>query len=226
MTLILSKNKIIFVHVPKTGGESITDSLLQYAGLRQKLWYSNSFSTKLLRKTIYEIEKILPERLNPDFASRRWVTGYKKHEKSIDIQKKLGHSYCMYYSFAVIRNPYTHWISFYNYIKKCPSHPYNQYANQSQNSLLDIIQLKKPHGLQTPFVTDARGNSNVSKLFRFEDVFSKSILSLPGWNSPIKIRHLNSNSTKPIGQHSPGEYSISDSIKAYLDNDYQLWSNL
>jgi Sulfotransferase family len=92
--IISHKHKFIFVHVPKTGGTSITFSLINHLG-----------------------PKDVVMGCLPPFEKLSWESkkngGLHKHSKAFEINNSMGKSFDDYYSFAFIRNPYDLIVSQY-----------------------------------------------------------------------------------------------------------------
>lgn len=99
MILSVSHN-FIFVHVPKTAGTAMTAALEPFGvtGTRT-LW------RRLLRR--------LPLREAPDRAY------FRKHETARDIERKMGPvAFGGFHRFTVVRNPFDHAVSHYEYLKE------------------------------------------------------------------------------------------------------------
>ena len=100
---ILHDLKAIFIHIPKTGGTSIEETLIEEAGSRDwkikdnKNWYGNIESPSNLYSTKYCYEL--------DHSTLRYMkNNCQFYEQS-------------YFKFAFVRNPYARLVSEYNHCK-------------------------------------------------------------------------------------------------------------
>ena len=121
MTVINNKHKFIFVHVPKNAGTSITNLLA-------------SFSTPI------DIEiggTQMGELLQPEYIKRY---GISKHSTSFALETVLGEVWNNYFKFAIVRNPFSRFISAYNFLRKWNSGNINFHNKLlSYNDINDFI---------------------------------------------------------------------------------------
>ncbi|MEO1701532.1 MAG: hypothetical protein AAFR71_05710 [Pseudomonadota bacterium] len=89
MTCISHRHRFAHVHIYKAGGTAVTDLLLPYARLRERM-----ATHRLGRKVFYAVN-IAQERLSrrhvPKGASS-WYMGMDKHAKLADVVSYLGAS--------------------------------------------------------------------------------------------------------------------------------------
>jgi len=104
---ISSKDKIIFIHIPKTGGTSIVNSLASNMP-HGKILPETSRFPKLKRKLYKQIFNHKP---------------FKKHEFALDVKKAIGYHYNHFFSFAVVRNPWDWVASYFHFIKFAETSP-------------------------------------------------------------------------------------------------------
>ena len=93
--MIFKKNKVIFLHYPKTGGNSIQDALRSYSD-------DQIISRKAHQDGIERFELRNTEHKN-----------LKKHSTIQDYYNAIGEDLFAYKVFIIIRNPYDRMVSFY-----------------------------------------------------------------------------------------------------------------
>lgn len=160
--MILPKEKIIFIHIPKTGGSAIEYALL--ASQRILL------DEKEVRQSVFanlseaQLKEYLIDNLT-DKAQHMTASWYKQRVPDYDS----------YYKFAVVRNPYDRFVSEYYWQKsldggaKLKHHKLTVDMLRNRNK----IHYKK----QIDFITDEDGNIIVDDVFRFEN-FQSIVASL------------------------------------------------
>ena len=171
--MILSQShNFIFVHVPKTAGTAMTSALEPFG-----VYPPRTICKSLLRR--------LPIKESPDSVYLR------KHETAAGVRRKLGEDvFDRYHRFAVVRNPYDHAVSHYEFMKqfRIPKIA-EKVANMSFSDYLryrmkppfwnDTFFARLPN--QAYFLTDTSGNLLVHRLLRFEtlaDDFDKLVTDL------------------------------------------------
>ena len=101
--MIDTKNKIIFIHIGKTGGSSITASLLSLQGIT----HTGKFFSRDLKEN--------------------YKAGHAHGSELKSYVESIGESWDDYYKFSIVRCPYTRLAShykFFNYDKKMKWHDY------------------------------------------------------------------------------------------------------
>lgn len=138
MKVLSKQNRFIFIHIPKTAGESISKALSQKSRMvkiySKSLNYNSSISS-LKSFTSYNLiknrftqaiesprqtgEKIFykfANWLNP--SCPQWLY-LDKHSTAQEIRKVLGEEkWNDCFTFAFIRNPYDQVVSFYHHLRK------------------------------------------------------------------------------------------------------------
>ena len=164
--------KAVFVHIPKTAGQSVEQVFLSYLGLDQQ-----SRAALLLReKTEHEQG---PPRLAHLTASEYTEFGYLNNEQ-----------FSEYFSFSFVRNPWSRVKSFYSYLKFDEKMPFEQFV---LDELLIQMQGDKYGWFLKPqvnYVLDENGSPLVDFVGRFEDLQSDfdiimQRLDLPKTELPI-----------------------------------------
>ena len=159
--IISTEHNFIFVHVPKTAGDSVTRALQPFARpLDRTLWKS--------------IRRRLPLKDNVETIYLR------KHDPASRAIARLGRDvWDSYRSFAIVRNPFDHAVSHYEFMKQFRiSSVANKVATMSFAESLDY-RMKPPFWNdtffarlpnQSFFLTDDLGAIAVDRLVRFEDL--------------------------------------------------------
>ena len=116
--MILDREKLIFIHIPKNAGTSIKKLLLNEEELK---------NPDLLR---YD-----------DLNGNIW-----KHRTIYDIKKDNNKEYNSYRKFAIIRNPYDRMVSWYSYMGGYFTNNdlLNTYKFNSKTNDYEIIETKRP----------------------------------------------------------------------------------
>lgn len=152
MLLSLEK-KFLYVHVPKTGGTSITSVL--------KPWCVEPEHSQWRRLLSH-----LPVREAPE---RAWL---RQHDKAAWVRHKLSPEvYDPLFSFAVVRNPYDFAVSYFHFLRKNKSSRRHVQA-QDWDFLAMLRYLDRKNRLvavdQTSWLADRSGTLIVDRILRFE----------------------------------------------------------
>lgn len=146
--MISAAHKTIFVHIPKTAGQSIERLFLDDLGLS---W--DARATLLLRPNSDPARG--PERLAHLFAEEYVSLGYVSAE-----------DYAASYKFAIVRDPFSRCVSEYNYryLKKRVS--FDAFLKKRFKS--SQSDAARHMDLQTTYVLDKAGRLLVDDIFHFE----------------------------------------------------------
>lgn len=157
--MISHKYKFIFFHVPKTGGTSIRNMLLQNLGNDiipfEKI---DGFSQWLKNKGIFHLPS---------------------HTNAAHFEQFIGDTiFKTYFKFAVVRNPFDRLISLYFYTKqseKDNSNPKSKFAQNIINSKSfgEWIRSGQLGMTQTSYVTSPSGKIIVDYIAKQEDLNSE-----------------------------------------------------
>lgn len=175
--MISHKHKAIFVHVPKTAGQSIEHYFLQENNLT------------LENKDQLLIDQRLVEDRGSVNMAHLTAAEYKEFNLLTDQQ------WDEYYSFAFTRNPWARMVSFYKYMRYYQVMTFDNFLlNQ-----LDVIWENEYWFLrpQHEFILDREGNQLVDYIGKFEnlqDDFNKIARKLDIKNKTLPIV----NKSKPI----------------------------
>lgn len=158
--LLSTDHKFIFVHIPKTAGSALHNALLPYATLPRRT---------LLRSALRRLPLV----------EDATTAHFRIHDTAKKIRTKLSNEvWDQYYSFAVVRNPFDHAISHYEYMKQYrnkniaeefENFSFEEYLNHrlSPRNIFDRIFAKMPN--QSYFVTE-NGKILVNKIFKYENL--------------------------------------------------------
>lgn len=151
MPLCIDYN-LLFIHIPKTGGQSIEKALGVYGPSVEKIWGDITLDGK---------------------------TKSGQHLSLVDIEKYIGHDkFSTYTKIAVCRNPYTRFVSEFHWRKMHFERDLtvdillNRIENVVHNK--DYYDIKKcrfgDHFIpQSEFIFDSDGIMVIDHLFRFEN---------------------------------------------------------
>ena len=157
--IISEQYNFIFVHIPKTAGLSVTDAFGKYGRPRGRtIWRS--------------ISRRLPFHESPAIAH------FRVHEPASKMISKLSRPvFDRFISFSVIRNPFDHAVSHYEYMKqfrikstadKVGLMSFQEYLEYRMRKPFwnDTIFARMPD--QAYYLTDTSGKLAVKRLIRFE----------------------------------------------------------
>ena len=201
--IISHTHRAIFVHIPKTAGTSIT-ALVEPA-LR--------WNDLVLGGTAFG------ERIQPAYQER---FGLSKHMRARDIRRVVGEEmWADYFSFAIVRHPYTRLVSFYNWKRGAVSRAaadsplwswpateaYVQTGSFSEFLRPEKFLTSRAGQPQADWVCDEDGQCIVDFVGRFEDLGTaidtiKTRLGLPADDLGV---HNPSESDRPPAELFQGE---------------------
>jgi hypothetical protein len=157
--IISTSHQFIFIHVPKTAGWSMMDTLQPYARTAK-------------RTILRSISRRLPFHESPENAH------FRVHEPASSMIAKLGRPvWDRFLTFAVVRDPFDHAVSHYEYLKqfRIPAIRH-KFAKLSFSDYLDdrhravfwnhTLFVRMPD--QAHFVVDGGGEIAVKRILRFE----------------------------------------------------------
>ena len=125
--LISTSHKFIFVHVPKSAGSSVTAVLRPYCLPKNRTIWRRLSSFLPMRENV---EKVY----------------FRQHETAVKIRAKLGPQvFDVFVSFAIVRNPFDHAVSLFEFLKKQTARNSGRVA--AELNFKEFMQLRsKPQG--------------------------------------------------------------------------------
>ena len=188
--LINWRKNYLFVHVPKTGGTSIT----------QLLKHDCNRAFLPLRLVGYALDTrlhTLPEPLFPLF-------GYPYHVAARDLRRQWGAPrYDALFSFAFVRNPWDMVISEYFYIQKKWDHPLKAKVRRL-GSFSRYLHWKLETGYhrnQSAWLTDAEGRIIVERIGRFKSYERDATEILQRIGRTETLLHRNATAKAPFREY-------------------------
>lgn len=214
--ILSTSHNFIFVHVPKTAGTALMTALAPYsANPRRTLWRS--------------IMRRLPVREAPGRAYLR------KHDPAARIIAKLGRDvYDGFHCFTVVRNPFDHAVSHFEFMKefriasvadKIAAMSFEQYLDYRAKHPFwnDTFFARQPD--QSWFLLDAEGRIAVDRIMRFETPGAdfatlKADLGLEG----AELRHINRTKAKSDKRPFQSYYDATtlDMVRSIYARDFDL----
>lgn len=173
---ICKKNKIIFVHIPRTGGTS----LLKFLNIERKKenLYSGYCHYSSILNQHYPLYKI-------------------KNYLNLTLDN-LNHSN-NYFKFSIVRNPYSRIISIYNFMREL-----NTNKGRTFNSFLDLVeQIYKTNNFSEHIYYQSLRNQwefllekpddkiDLDALFKFEKIKSSELFLQLKFNKENPLLHFN-----------------------------------
>jgi len=151
--LISDSHKFIFVHIRKTGGSSIRDTLVPLS----------------IPKPEDPISKIKSRFLKTENDYRKYA--FRNHD-GIRIAKKLvpDKIFQSYFKFAFVRNPHSRLVSEYEFIRRTPDHGRHSKVIRMDFEQYIMYQSKRFGAHQVNMLTDKNGVVLMDFIGKFENL--------------------------------------------------------
>ena len=193
MSIVISKkNKVIFFHLPKNAGTSISNLLLK----NESYYFSWVILSKILRR--------FSKKDNFFFDNfQKKIHFFRSHETVKSIQNKISSKiFDNYFKFAIVRNPYSRFVSRYNYTKLVTKNKNIKFSE----FVKEYVELGMITDKQYKFLLNNNGDIGVNKILKFENI-SKDINEIANRISvnPNKLYKMN--------------VSTHDNYKEYYDTE-------
>lgn len=175
--MISREHRTVFVHIPKTGGQSVETVFLRTLGLS---WAQRA--RLLLRAN--ENPKGAPARLAHLYAAEYVPLGYLTQD-----------DFDAFFKFAVVRNPWARVVSNYKYIFQNNPPSFELFVELvivQEGNISDTRQVEP----QVNYVCDARGKIIVDRIIRFENMaaeFAEVSLQIFGREEPLPSVNVSSD---------------------------------
>ena len=213
--IISPARNFIFVHIPKTAGLSVTDAFGKYGRPRG-------------RSTWRSITRRLPIVESPSTAH------FRVHEPARKMISKLTRPvFDQFQTFSVVRNPYYHAISHYEYMKqfrikstakKVGDFTFHEYLAYRRKAPFwnDTIFARMP--AQSYYLNDKNENLAVDRLIRFENLNEElgrlaRDLKLPGF----QLKHVNKTKSKRRSFHAYYNEETVRLVQRIYDPDFSAF---
>lgn len=221
--MILSpKYRFLFIHIPKTGGTSLSRSLHRYARFSERVAYQGA--------TIPGVAHLLSAVTGGQTIEK--LTGLHAHASLSMIRKALGPDYVDgLFSFAVTRNPFTRAVSFYHHCQRDPNHPEHDIAMRHEFSdfvrfELDRHARSKPPAMrftQRQYVWDPDTKETVVNALLAQERLAQDVRELePMLKLPAALEPglHNQAQSAPISIEALFGDTVSDFV-AVLDDEFE-----
>ncbi len=195
------------------------DEFLPYSRLVDRLAYEYELSGRIYWAII--------NRMGWYNDGMRQFTGYKKHAKAYEIEKKLGSpTFGSYYKFAFVRNPFDWLVSLYSYLLQDEKHfMHGAVSSKSFSEFLKWLISQNPDH-QINFLMDLDRNRRlVDYIGRFETL-EKDVNSIQR-NLNLKISdHIEHKNVSPIRKNRDyKDYYDSESrgrVLSHFRSDFEM----
>lgn len=215
--ILSTSHSFIFVHVPKTAGTAMTAALEPYGvGATRTLW----------RRAL----RWLPLR---EAADRAY---FRKHETAAAMQAKLGPEvFRRFHRFTVVRNPFDHAVSHYEYLKEFRNP--RRAAGFAAMSFAEYLDWRvSARGLLVPsfsvlpdqahWLVDGEGQLMVDRILRFETLAADwarlvADIGLPG----LELLHVNRTRAKSDRKPFAAYYTpdTEEAVRRLYRRDFALF---
>lgn len=214
--ILSTSHNFLFVHVPKTAGTAMTAALEPFAVTGTRTAWR-----RMIRR--------LPLREAPDKAY------FRKHETAADMRAKMGAAeFARFLKFTVVRNPFDHAVSHYEYLKEFRNPKLAaRFAAMSFAEYLDWRMTKR--GPFVPFFTmlpdqahwlaDGRGRMLVDRVLRFETLGADfAALTRELGLGDVAMARINPTRAKAAGRALDSYYSAEtlEKVRRLYARDFDL----
>ena len=226
MLYINHEKKAIFIHIPKTAGSYISNTLVKYYGFTNYLnvlvnkrpdhnsvCMINHFPNILTGNQLYD---------NSFFNKVIGILNYCQSSEYINQQCGMdSEKWNTYFKFCFIRHPYFRILSAWNHINKIFSNvlPFNLYISQNKYNYSNI-EYAHIFMSQTDQIKDVDGSCGMNIIGRFEYLEQdlRYILNKIGINDICHISGEKINSSKINNEYDSNYLRLNKNIISILNN--------
>lgn len=198
--LLSIEKRFIFIHIPKTAGQSITRALQPYAVEPRRT----------------QFRRLLSHLPVPEDPGKAWL---RSHDKAAWVKRKLPREmFDAFHKFAVVRNPYDYAVSYYLYLRRNPTS--RRHRDAQDWSFLDFLRYMESKNrrsgiTQASWTSDAQGRLMLDELLRFETLAEQfpALLDRLGIEDRIALPHVNKTERGDYRElYGPQERAIADRL--------------
>lgn len=199
------EHNFIFIHIVKTGGQSLYGALSVFAPQREK-----TIGQKL--------KAILPLPCGLSF--------FPPHAPADWVRKRIGKGkFDRAYSFAVVRNLFDRLVSQYEYIRQSPKHHrYDWIQKKSFADYVEALSRESRDRSQAAMVCDKNGRLLVSEIFRFENfgAILPAVCSKVGLRE-VTIEHRNRSVRRNFGDYY--DQNVEQRVRETISSSLSILTN-
>ena len=215
--ILSTSHRFIFVHVPKTAGTALTKAL-------------EPFAVHGTRTPVRRVMRWLPMRENPARAY------FRKHETAADMARKIGmRDFLAFHRFTVVRNPFDHAVSHYEYLKefrnpklaaRFAAMSFDDYLGWRTTARGPFVPSFTVIPDQAHWLIDGQGKLLVTRVMRFETLaedFAK--LSADMGLAGAAIQRINPTQARQPGRALASYYdaNTTQKVRSLYDRDFDLF---
>lgn len=202
-----TSKKFIFVHIPKTAGSSVKDSLIPYS------------DNKLFKYVATPFRKIgCPINFGPE--------PLEAHATAQDILNLLGNEFYDYYKFAFVRHPYQYIASTYSFIKAYPRHARHSIVRKYKcfDEFVDVDIQGGFHRTQSEFVYSKDNFLLVNFIGKFENLSADHAHICNHLKIPVSLPYINKSSLPACS--IPLSLNSKNILQCFYEKDFINFSYL
>jgi hypothetical protein len=196
-SMISNRFNTIFVHIPKTAGQSVETIFLEQHKLR---WDERA---PLLLK------------YNPDPSRGPERLAHLLAREYLEYDYVSNYEFARFFTFAIVRNPYDRTISDYRYFHRVPRVSFKEFIESLPYG--NYFDLARHAEKQVEFVRNREGKIILDRIVKFERLFEelepilKTIFGID-----VRLPHIN----KSQGPNMPSS-TLSDECKRLIYRRYE-----
>jgi len=170
MSFLNNQHKFIYIHIPKTGGVSLT-RLFYESGIRNDLDFGMGPKTNQLASRLLKRLPVVPVPKKPGIGRlKAFELILSGHLSASDFAQNIN-DFGDYSVFAVVRNPFAWLVSIFTFVNYAKKHPYMDMNPDRFATFENFIQYqcKKP-GSQLSYIRNSCGRIDDVTVFKLETI--------------------------------------------------------